>query len=136
MGTDGLPATALSFNPPDLDIMDRAPRSTKDNLINGWLLFRYCAIGVYVGWATVAAASWWFLYAPNGPHVSWFQLTNFMQCLAGGPEFEGLDCGIFEDPHPMTMALSVLVTIEMMNALNSLRKPVHAPHAPMAKPPA
>merc|ERR1711994_484273 len=85
--TDGLPATALSFNPPDLDIMDRAPRSTKDNLINGWLLFRYCAIGVYVGWATVAAASWWFLYAPNGPHVSWFQLTNFMQCLAGGPEF-------------------------------------------------
>lgn len=60
--TDGLPATALSFNPPDLDIMDRAPRSTKDNLINGWLLFRYCVIGGYVGWATVASASWWFLY--------------------------------------------------------------------------
>lgn len=118
--TDGLPATALSFNPPDLDIMDRPPRASKDNLISGWLLFRYCAVGVYVGWATVAAASWWFLYAPNGPHVTWFQLTNYMQCLGGGVEFEGLDCKIFEDPHPMTMALSVLVIIEMMNALNSV----------------
>merc|ERR1712226_1225989 len=118
--TDGLPATALSFNPPDLDIMDRAPRSTKDNLINGWLLFRYCVIGGYVGWATVASASWWFLYAPNGPEVTWWQLTNYMQCLGGGEGFANLDCKIFEDPHPMTMALSVLVTIEMMNALNSV----------------
>lgn len=33
---------------------------------------------------------------------------------------QGVDCGIFHDPHPMTMALSVLVTIEMLNALNSL----------------
>merc|ERR1712076_38031 len=97
--TDGLPATALSFNPPDLDIMDRAPRSTKDNLINGWLLFRYCVIGGYVGWATVASASWWFLYAPNGPEVTWWQLTNYMQCLGGGEGFANLDCKIFEDPH-------------------------------------
>lgn len=41
-----------------------------------------------------------------------------MQCMGGGEEFAGVDCKIFEDPHPMTMALSVLVTIEMMNALN------------------
>merc|ERR1712127_863570 len=118
--TDGLPASALSFNPPDLDIMEKPPRRSDDNLINGWLFFRYCVIGLYVGWATVAAASWWFMYAPNGPQVSWFQLTNYMQCSAGGVEFAGIDCKIFEDPHPMTMALSVLVTIEMMNALNSL----------------
>merc|ERR1711879_653299 len=118
--TDGLPATALSFNPPDLDIMDKAPRSAEDNLISGWLLFRYCAIGGYVGFATVFSASWWFQYAPNGPHLSWYQLTHFMQCLGGGPEFEGVDCKIFEDPHPMTMALSVLVVIELLNALNSV----------------
>ena len=35
-------------------------------------------------------------------------------------EFHGIDCAVFNDPHPMTMALSVLVTIEMLNALNSV----------------
>jgi len=84
------------------------------------LLFRYCAIGGYVGFATVFSAAWWFLYATDGPALSWYQLTHFMQCLGGGPEFEGVDCKIFEDPHPMTMALSVLVVIELLNALNSV----------------
>merc|ERR1712110_950200 len=118
--TDGLPATALSFNPPDLDIMDKQPRSSGDALISNWLLFRYCAIGGYVGFATVFSAAWWFMYATDGPALSWYQLTHFMQCLGGGPEFEGVDCKIFEDPHPMTMALSVLVVIELLNALNSV----------------
>lgn len=118
--TDGLPATALSFNPPDLDIMDKKPRGSNDALISNWLLFRYCAIGGYVGFATVFSAAWWFCYATDGPALSWYQLTHFMQCLGGGPDFEGVDCGIFEDPHPMTMALSVLVVIELLNALNSV----------------
>ena len=43
--TDGLPATALGFNPPDLDIMDKPPRSPKESLITPWLLFRFMAIG-------------------------------------------------------------------------------------------
>lgn len=45
--TDGLPATALGFNPPDLEIMGKPPRSPKEPLISGWLFFRYMAIG---GW--------------------------------------------------------------------------------------
>jgi Ca2+ transporting ATPase len=47
-------------------------------------------------------------------------VTHHFQCAAGGKEWADIDCDVFNDPHPMTMALSVLVTIEMLNAMNSL----------------
>ncbi|XP_033155108.1 calcium-transporting ATPase sarcoplasmic/endoplasmic reticulum type isoform X2 [Drosophila mauritiana] len=118
--TDGLPATALGFNPPDLDIMEKPPRKADEGLISGWLFFRYMAIGFYVGAATVGAAAWWFVFSDEGPKLSYWQLTHHLSCLGGGDEFKGVDCKIFSDPHAMTMALSVLVTIEMLNAMNSL----------------
>ncbi|XP_046379203.1 calcium-transporting ATPase sarcoplasmic/endoplasmic reticulum type-like isoform X1 [Haliotis rufescens] len=118
--TDGFPATALGFNPPDLDIMKRPPRNPKEGLITGWLFFRYMAIGIYVGCATVGAAAWWFMLYDKGPGLNYYQLTHHMQCPAEPRMFPGVDCNVFNDPHPMTMALSVLVTIEMLNALNSL----------------
>ncbi|XP_037134594.1 ATPase sarcoplasmic/endoplasmic reticulum Ca2+ transporting 1, like [Syngnathus acus] len=118
--TDGLPATALGFNPPDLDIMGKPPRSPKEPLISGWLFFRYMAIGGYVGAATVGGAAWWFLYDSTGPGVTYHQLSHFMQCHDENEDFTGVECEIFEASPPMTMALSVLVTIEMCNALNSL----------------
>uniref|UniRef100_A0A8C1RUN3 Calcium-transporting ATPase n=1 Tax=Cyprinus carpio TaxID=7962 RepID=A0A8C1RUN3_CYPCA len=118
--TDGLPATALGFNPPDLDIMNKPPRSAKEPLISGWLFFRYLAIGCYVGAATVGAAAWWFIIADDGPMVTLYQLSHFLQCSPDNPDFQDLECHLFESPYPMTMALSVLVTIEMCNALNSL----------------
>ncbi|XP_035826972.1 calcium-transporting ATPase sarcoplasmic/endoplasmic reticulum type [Aplysia californica] len=118
--TDGMPATALGFNPPDLDIMKKPPRSPKEGLITGWLFFRYMAIGVYVGCATVGAAAWWFMLYDKGPRLNYYQLTHHMQCPAEPRMFKGVDCNVFQAPEPMTMALSVLVTIEMLNALNSL----------------
>ena len=51
--TDGMPATALGFNPPDMEIMKKPPRNAKEGLITGWLFFRYMAIGgkiVYFWW--------------------------------------------------------------------------------------
>uniref|UniRef100_A0A7N6F5L6 Calcium-transporting ATPase n=1 Tax=Anabas testudineus TaxID=64144 RepID=A0A7N6F5L6_ANATE len=118
--TDGFPATALGFNPPDLDIMSRPPRSPKEPLISSWLFCRYLIIGCYVGAATVGAAAWWFMAAHDGPKLSFYQLSHYLQCSEGHIEFAGVQCSVFESPYPMTMALSVLVTIEMCNALNSL----------------
>ncbi|KAM4750530.1 sarcoplasmic/endoplasmic reticulum calcium ATPase 2 isoform 2-T2 [Anableps anableps] len=118
--TDGFPATALGFNPPDLDIMSRPPRSPKEPLISSWLFCRYLIIGCYVGAATVGAAAWWFMAAHDGPKLSFYQLSHYLQCSDGHVEFAGVQCSVFESPYPMTMALSVLVTIEMCNALNSL----------------
>jgi len=63
------------FNPPDLEIMDKPPRSSKEPLISKWLFFRYLAIGGYVGMATVGAAAWWFTVYPGGPQLSFHQLV-------------------------------------------------------------
>merc|ERR1712038_955370 len=118
--TDGLPATALGFNPPDLDIMEKPPRSSDETLITPWLFFRYMAIGIYVGIATVGGASYWFLYDPTGPQISYYQLSHFLQCPAEPQNFKGISCDLFQSPEPMTMALSILVTIEMCNAINAI----------------
>jgi Ca2+ transporting ATPase len=74
--TDGLPATALGFNPPDHDIMRRPPRSSKEPLVGGWLFVRYMIIGTYVGLATVFGYVWWFIYYEGGPQISYYQLVS------------------------------------------------------------
>lgn len=68
--------------------------------------------------ATVGAAMWWFLLYEDGPQISYYQLTHWMRCEIEPENFADLDCAVFEDAHPNAMALSVLVTIEMCNALN------------------
>ena len=70
--TDGLPATALSFNPPDHDVMRSQPRKRDEALIGGWLFFRYIVVGTYVGLATVAGYAWWFMYNPGGPQITFY----------------------------------------------------------------
>ena len=39
--TDGPPATALGFNPPDVDIMQKPPRKSNEELVTAWLFFRH-----------------------------------------------------------------------------------------------
>jgi len=120
--TDGLPATALGFNPPDKDVMEKPPRGRNEEIVNGWMFFRYMVIGIYVGFSTVFGAIWWYMSASAGPHFSFTQLTKFHDCFSGkSPDlFQGIDCQQFHNPTASTVALSVLVTIEMFNALNAL----------------
>ncbi|KAJ8611762.1 hypothetical protein MRB53_037769 [Persea americana] len=118
--TDGLPATALSFNPKDHDLMKRRPRKRDEALVGGWLFFRYMVIGTYVGFATVAGYAWWFMYYVGGPQISFAQLSNFHRC---GTAFPELGCIMFTDHRAKaasTISLSILVVIEMLNAMNAL----------------
>ena len=118
--TDGLPATALSFNPPDHGIMKRRPRKRDEALIGGWLFFRYMVIGIYVGLATVAGYAWWFMYNTDGPQISFWQLCYFHRCASDFPE---IGCQMFTDDmakSASTVSLSILVVIEMLNAMNAL----------------
>ncbi|CBX90378.1 similar to calcium-transporting atpase sarcoplasmic/endoplasmic reticulum type [Plenodomus lingam JN3] len=118
--TDGLPATALSFNPADHDIMRRQPRKRDEPLISGWLFFRYMVIGTYVGAATVGGYAWWFLANPAGPQISFYQLRHFHRCSTAFPE---IGCDMFSNAAAQaasTVSLSILVVIEMLNAMNAL----------------
>ena len=84
--TDGIPATALGFNPADPSVMRRGPRSATEPLIGAYLLARYCLVGLWVGLATVSG-----------------------YLLSEGDLM-----------HKQTVALSVMVMLEMFNALNAL----------------
>ncbi|MCJ1455842.1 hypothetical protein MMC28_006199 [Mycoblastus sanguinarius] len=118
--TDGLPATALSFNPPDHDVMRRPPRGRDEALVGGWLFFRYMVIGIYVGGATVFGYAWWFMFNSEGPQITFWQLSHFHQCSSRFPE---IGCEMFSNDSAKaasTISLSILVVIEMLNAMNAL----------------
>lgn len=74
--TDGLPATALGFNPPDHAIMKLPPRDPNEPIVTRWLFVRYMIIGTYVGCATVFGYAWWFMFYTGGPQISFHQLVS------------------------------------------------------------
>ncbi|PKI68180.1 hypothetical protein CRG98_011479 [Punica granatum] len=142
--TDGPPATALGFNPPDKDIMKKPPRRSDDSLISAWILFHYLVIGLYVGIATVGVFIIWYthgsflgidLSADGHTLVTYSQLANWGQCqswtnfttspFTAGSQvftFDSNPCDYFRSGKvkAMTLSLSVLVAIEMFNSLNAL----------------
>lgn len=142
--TDGPPATALGFNPPDLDVMKKPPRSKDEALISGWVFFRYLVIGLYVGFATVGIFVWWFVMGVDTSDghtlVSFAELARWGQCPAW-ESFQantvyGMDpsqpCTYFQAGKikASTLSLTVLVVIEMFNALNALSQNGSLYHIP------
>ena len=147
--TDGPPATALGFNPPDPDVMTKKPRSNQDGLITPWVLFRYMVVGMYVGFATVGIFVVWYtrtsflgidLSQDGHTPITLHQLMNWQSCSAWDPKvfkFSDYTAGdqvyrISQDENPCdyfsstgkakasTLSLTVLVAIEMFNAFNAL----------------
>ncbi|KAJ4753984.1 hypothetical protein LUZ62_088389 [Rhynchospora pubera] len=142
--TDGPPATALGFNPPDNDVMKKPPRRSDDSLITPWILFRYMVIGLYVGVATVGIFIIWYtqgsfmginLTGDGHTLVTYSQLSNWGQCstwsnfkvspFSAGDHtfsFDTNPCDYFQAGKikATTLSLSVLVAIEMFNSLNAL----------------
>ncbi|CAI9115874.1 OLC1v1016885C1 [Oldenlandia corymbosa var. corymbosa] len=115
--TDGLPATAIGFNKQDSDVMKAKPRKVNEAVVTGWLFFRYMVIGAYVGLATIAGFIWWFIYSDTGPKLPYSELMNFDSCSTRETAYP---CSVFSDRHPSTVSMTVLVVVEMFNALNNL----------------
>ena len=132
--TDGPPATALGFNPPEPNIMTKPPRDKNEGLITPFVFLRYLLIGLYVGFATVGIFVYWYVFDAGAPDhhplVTFNQLMNHSKC----PTWEGFHlhgygssfsspCEYFDDKGKIiasTLSLTVLVVIEMLNSLNAL----------------
>jgi len=118
--TDGPPATALGFNPPDPNNMRRPPRGRSDPLVTKFTLVRYILTGSYVGFATVGA----FLHKYKAMGIPPSQLRSWAQCadwgegaIAGFP----MACDAFHAAKgkvsASAVALSSLVCMEMLRAM-------------------
>ena len=147
--TDGPPATALGFNPPDPDVMTKKPRSNQDGLITPWVFFRYMVVGMYVGFATVGIFVVWYtqtsffgidLSEDGHTPITYHQLSHWQSCSSWDPKsFQITDytagdqiykisqgnnpCDYFSatgKAKASTLSLTVLVAIEMFNAFNAL----------------
>ncbi len=63
LGTDTLPALALGVGPSESDVMDRAPRSRKEGLLNRFVIMRgYVFLGLIEA-ALVMSGYFWVLYS-------------------------------------------------------------------------
>ena len=92
-------------------------------------------IGLYVGFATVGVFAYWYIWYDWAEYdhtlVTWSQLTSYQDCpswtnftavMPSVPEVASNPCAYFTEGKVVasTLSLSVLVTIEMLNALNAL----------------
>ncbi|KAL7531263.1 hypothetical protein ACHAWF_003697 [Thalassiosira exigua] len=99
--TDGPPATALGFNPPESH--GQPPKKYLPSL-----LLRYSIGGLYIGIATVGIYASYFV--DNG--ISIQDLSSWSTCA------DPSSCSIYDDlAAPQTLALSTLVTAELFKAL-------------------
>ncbi|KAG2386652.1 hypothetical protein C9374_002396 [Naegleria lovaniensis] len=115
--TDGLPANSIGLNPGSPNIMKEKPRNPNEPLVNAWQFTRYLIVGTYIGVSTVLGYIYYFVYFHEGPQISYHDLVNFGKC---DPVTSSVNCALFDRENlarPSTISLSILVFIEMLNAL-------------------
>jgi len=124
--------------------MKKPPRSKDDSLLTTWVVIRYLIIGTYVGMATVGAFAIWYTHTnflgidlsqDGHSTVTWNQLTHWGECstwkgFTANSYTVGDSTVSFAKPcdyfgpvgkaKASTLSLSVLVAIEMFNALNAI----------------
>ena len=132
--TDGLPATALSFNKSDSEAMKKKPRRRGEPIVDNWILMRYLVVGFYVGLATTGIFIYYYTsytWSPDQhPLIDYSLLSNWGKCsqwskdVTNSFEVPGLadPCDYFTTgkQKASTLSLTVLVVIEMLNTLNAL----------------
>ena len=93
--TDGPPATALGFNPPDPGLMRQRPRGKTDALVSRFTLLRYAVTGTYVGLATVGAFA--HFYARRGvplPLLRQWTMCSQWEGVASAASSGGVGAGV------------------------------------------
>lgn len=126
--TDGLPATALGVNPAEPNVMDLPPRPKDEKIITPTNLFRYLVGGIYLGFATIIAAYYYYMYDPTGPHLTYHQITHYIHDTKLEELFE-------DDPKAGTMAMTVLVIVEMFSAITAVSEHLSMFQVPPTKNP-
>ena len=136
--TDGPPATALGFTKSDPSAMSRHPRHRDEAIMSPWMFKRYIITGLYVGFATIGSFLWWY----RDKHVTLHQLSDWTTCeswpdfthSAEAPVLPLHPCDIFHvskhKARAQTMALSTLVTMEMLKALSAVSLTKSMLHSP------
>jgi len=131
--TDGPPATALGFNPPDPEAMQEKPRGRNAPIMSSWLLTRYILTGSYVAIATIAAFLHWYLRhgVDFASLTSWGKCANWEDFTLTSEQMpEGLEgilsenvCEIFSGEArkmAQSCALATLVSMEMLKAASAI----------------
>lgn len=115
--TDGPPAIALGWNPPDDTVMKKSPRDREASIVNSWTITRYFLIGTYIGLSTVGIFVTYFL----DNEISIDLLSRWTECTDLASDMSICDAFSHDAMEvPQTLALTTLVTTEMLNALSSV----------------
>ncbi|MCG3116970.1 MAG: cation-translocating P-type ATPase [Candidatus Manganitrophus sp. SA1] len=128
--TDGLPALALGLEPPERDVMRRAPRLPEESLFAGGLGLHIVWVGLLMGLGTVALFAW-AVRTRDLAHAQTIAFLTLMlfqmfHVLAIRSERDPLwRIGLFSNPHLLgaaVLTLSLQLAITYLPPLQELFK--------------